>query len=59
MRHEVVNMNLSEAKALFEKHHPVETSSIKQGVLYHKELAACTWHGFKSALKVTGQLEEE
>ena len=66
-------MNLSEAKQLFEKHHPGEATRIKdrkeaykgmyprQIELYFQMVANAmsVWHGFKSALKVTGQLEEE
>jgi len=55
-------MNLSEAKQLFEKHHPEETAIIKQnkGIEFESYRAAsCVWRGFKSALKVTGQLGEE
>ena len=50
-------MNLPEAKKLFEKHHPEETHHIKNNTEFKGE-AGCTWHGFKSALTVTGQLED-
>jgi len=51
---------VSEAKELFKQHHP-EESKILEGSLSNKEFhihAECVWHGFKSALKVTGLLDE-
>ena len=53
-------MNLEEAKKLFEENHPEETKLIKGNVVGNqfKIHAECVWHGFKSALKLTGQLSE-
>ena len=50
-------MNKEEAKKLFEKHHPEEAETIKHNTTYTKE-AGCVRYGFKSALKVTKQLNE-
>ena len=50
-------MNLEEAKELFKKYHAEEAGRIEGSLLINKKEASCVWYGFKSALKITGQLE--
>ena len=48
-------MTLSESKELFEKHHP----ELVEGIEVSEQYCIGAWEGFKSALKLTGQLEEK
>ena len=51
-------MDLNEAKELFAKLHPEETSYIKKNDNSKEYLmGACVWRGFKSALVHAGLLE--
>lgn len=51
-------MNIKEAKELFKKHHTEEADYMRGDSPQLKREAGCVWYGFKSALKVTGQLKE-
>lgn len=52
-------MKLVEAQCLFKKHCPEVHYYLKRGKGRNQLKAACFWDGFKKALILTGQLDEQ